>query len=61
MNLFFTVLFPFWWALSFGEVDLLDPEACEFIFYGALLLVESILWTPRHEFVLVFLLLGALV
>ena len=35
----------------FGGVDLLDPEACEFIFYSALLVVESILWTPRHEFI----------
>ena len=33
-NLFFTVI-SLWWALSFGEVDLLDPEACEFIFYSA--------------------------
>ena len=40
-----------WWALSFDEVDLLDPEACEVIFYSALLVVESILWTPRHEFI----------
>ena len=47
---------PFWWAPSFGEVDLLDPEACEFIFYSALLLVKSIFWTPRHEFVLLPLL-----
>ena len=38
-------------ALSFGEVDLCDHEACEFIFYSALLVEESILWTLWHEFI----------
>ena len=36
-NLFFTV------ALSFGEVDLLDLEACEFIFYSAVSLLMGAL------------------
>ena len=48
------------WVLSFSEVDLVDLRGVN-LFCRALLLVESILWTPRHEFVLVFLLLGALV
>ena len=42
---------PFGGRSHFGGVDLLDSEACEFIFYSALLVVESILWTPRHEFI----------
>ena len=56
-----------WWSRSFGPrcvrilflqcsspfdgVDLLDPEACEFFFCSALLLMASIFWTPRHEFI----------
>ena len=50
MRIYFLQCSSLWWALSFDEVDLLDPEACKFIFYSALLVVESIFWTPRHEF-----------
>ena len=42
---------PFGGRSHFGGVDLLDSEACEFIFYSALPVVESILWTLRHEFI----------
>ena len=48
------------WVLSFSEVDLVDLRGVN-LFLQCSSLVESILWTPRHEFVLVFLLLGALV
>ena len=68
-HIYFLQWFPFWWALSFDEVDfwprgvnlfltvqlsfdevdLLDPDACEFIFYSAaLLLMASIFWTLRR-------------
>ena len=48
-NLFFTVLSPFWWVLSWGGVVVVDPEA---VWLGsALFRVESILWTPRHKFI----------
>jgi len=42
------LVFPFDGCSRFGEVVVVDLEA--FIFYSALLLVKSLLWTSRHEF-----------